>query len=219
MQAKAATLGYQDSPNTEPNPYKKGEPKRKRKSKDIPVKEQLKLLEQYHTRKKTSIEIDLDRFKEVLVNNIKNNAYKLNRHKRWVKALCEEIGDSTTKEFEELNASIKKELKELNASIKKEFKELKASINKVHEDGKSNSEVLLTASKYIVTHHKALREVDRIIKKDRLQVSCIATKFRNDMSKLQTDMAKLQTDMAIVLEQNSKLQTRLETLEAKLQST
>jgi hypothetical protein len=183
MQDESAILGY---PNT--NPYKKGEPKKRKP--DIPVQEQLQLLEQYHTRKKTSIEIDLDHFKDVFVQSSQDKADQLKKHKQWVEALCAEIGYSTTTELEKL----------------------KASINKVHEDGKSNSEVLLTASQHIVKHHKALHEVHRLIKEDRRQVLLIATQFRNDMSKLQTDMAK-------VLDQNSKLQERIVALEAKLQST
>jgi chromosome segregation ATPase len=212
MQAESAILGHQDSPNTEPKPYTKGKPKKrkpnpykkdepKKRKPDIPVQEQLNLLEQYHTRKKTSIEFDLDHVKRVLVNNIKNNAGKFERHKQWVEALCAEIGYSTTTELEKLKASITKELEKL-----------KASINKVHEDGKSNSENIFTVSQHIVKHHKALHDVHRLIKEDRRQVSCIATKFRNDMAKLQTDMAK-------VLDQNSKLQERIVALEAKLQST
>ena len=177
----------------------------KRKASENPLKEQLKLLETYHERKKIGgIETKLKKLIRVYVTGRQDTADKLKELKEWFESVCEELGDSTTKDL----------------------KKLKILIEKVQKDCNDGSETLFTASQHIVAHHHAivtqdrslktaLHEVRRLIIESNKKANDDQLQVQNDMAKLKNDMAKLTKDMNTVLGQNLELQKRISELEAK----
>ena len=180
----------------------------KRKASENPLKEQLKLLETYHERKKIGgIETKLKKLIRVYVTGRQDTADKLKELKEWFESVCEELGDSTTKDL----------------------KTLKIQIEKVQKDCNDGSATLFTASQHIVAHHHAIAQQDRNLKtalhevrqliiesnkkanEDQLQVSLIEKMINTH----QNDIAKLKNDMAMVLDQNVELQKHISELEAK----
>jgi len=155
-------------------------------------------LEQIKLLKKSRIQHALDKLYKMNqtlasshIDGRQHTADKLKKYKKWFNAVCEELGESTTKNLDELRSLMKK----------------------IKEENDKYLDVLVVTSKQIIEHNHMFKQLEHIIQS--MQLNETVTENKLKMSLLETDIDELRKENMKLKKQNLEFNERLKALEAK----
>lgn len=168
-------------------------------------------LEQIELLKKSHIERALDKLYEMnqtlassYINGRQHTADELKKYKKWFKAICEELGESTTKDLDELRSCIEKIKKENDQYLDVLVVISKQIVDHNHMFKQLEHGIQSIYNVYICDIHKRIMESNDMIAANKLQ-----------MSLLETDIDELRKENMGLKKQNLEFNKRLKALEAK----
>ena len=163
-------------------------------------------LKQIKLLKKSSIEQALDKLYKMNrilasshISGRQDTADKLKKYKTWFKVVCEELGESTTKDLDELRSYVK--------TIKDENDQY---LDMLVATSKQLEHVIQSYNVNICEVHKCFTESNDMIATNKLQMSLLET----DIDELRKENTSLRKEM---ITQREEFNNRLKVLEVKFE--